>query len=108
MLFRSIAEAVISPLFNGARVFALAKSRLAPSSTLARLEAAAFDFPEAAAIFSKAADAYRIGIYYQTLAGCDRIDAGNLGKFDQRLLKTAFSSIQGFLEFTMSTFVPSV
>ena len=34
-----------------------------------------------------------------------RIEPAQLGKFDQRLLKTAFASIQRLLEFTASTFM---
>ncbi|MBK5292025.1 MAG: hypothetical protein JJE04_10155 [Acidobacteriia bacterium] len=103
-----IADAVVSPIANAARVFAIAKRRLTPANTLARLETALLDFPEGAAILRQAADAFRIGLYYQALAGGDRIDPGKLGKLDQQLLKTAFSSIQRFLEFTVSTFVPAL
>jgi signal-transduction protein with cAMP-binding, CBS, and nucleotidyltransferase domain len=101
-----IGEAVVSPLANAARVFALAKRRLTPASTLARLETAQLNYPDGAAIIRQAADAFRIGLYYQTLAGGARIEPGKIGKFDQLLLKTAFSSIQQFLQFTVSTFIP--
>jgi signal-transduction protein with cAMP-binding, CBS, and nucleotidyltransferase domain len=104
-----ISEAVVSPIVNAARVFALAKRRLDPAGTLERLENAAADFPEGATIFRQSADAFRIGLYYQALAGTgggSRIDPSKLGKFDRVLLKTAFSSIQRFLEFTVSIFVP--
>lgn len=97
-----IAEAVVSPLTDAARVFALAKRRLAPVNTLERLDAAVLDFPEGAAQIREAADAFRIGLYYQALAGGARITPGDLGKFDQLLLKTAFASIQRFLEFTLT------
>jgi CBS domain-containing protein len=101
-----ISDAVVSPIANAARVFAIAKRRLAQANTLARLETALLDFPEGADILREAADAFRIGLYYQTLAGT-RIEPGKLGKFDRLLLKTAFSSIQRFLEFTVSTFIPA-
>ncbi len=103
-----IVEAVIGPLANAARVFAMARRApfCAPVNTLARLEAALLDYPDAAEILDAAMDAFRIGLYYQTLAGDARIEHSQLGKFDQLLLKTAFSSIQRFLEFTISTFVP--
>ena len=101
-----ISDAVVSPIANAARVFAIAKRRLAQANTLARLETALLDFPEGADILREAADAFRIGLYYQTLAGA-RIEPGKLGKFDRLLLKTAFSSIQRFLEFTVSTFIPA-
>ena len=102
-----IGSAAIAPVTDAARVFAIAKGRLAPSNTLARLETAALDFPEGAAILHEASEAFRIALYYQTLAGSSRIDPGTLGKFDQRLLKTAFFSVQNLLEFTASTFIPS-
>jgi CBS domain-containing protein len=101
-----IFDAVVSPIANATRVFAIAKRRLAQANTLARLETALLDFPEGADILREAADAFRIGLYYQTLAGA-RIEPVKLAKFDRLLLKTAFSSIQRFLEFTVSTFIPA-
>ena len=53
-----------------------------------------------------AADAFRVGVYYHTLAGGPNIDCAMLGKFDQKLLKTTFASIERFLEFTVNTMVP--
>ncbi len=103
-----ISDAVVSPIANAARVFAIAKRRLAPANTLARLETALLDYPEGAGILREAADAYRIGLYYRTLAGDSRIEPGKLGKFDHLLLKTAFSSIQRFLEFSVSTFIAAI
>lgn len=106
-----IASTAITPIADAARVFAIAKRRLAPANTLERLAAAELDFPEGATIFPEAAGAFRTALYYQTLAGAleagSRIDPGKLGKFDQLLLKTAFSSIQRLLEFTTSTFIPT-
>lgn len=101
----NIEEAVVNPLTAAARVFALAKRRLSPAGTLERLKAATLDFPEAAAILREAAHAFRIGLYYQALAGSPRIDPGTLGKFDQLLLKAAFSSIQRFLQFIDTKFI---
>ena len=100
-----IGATAISPIGDAARVFALAGRRLAPADTLERLRAAATGFPEAAGILRDASDAFRIALYYQAIAG-GRIQPGDLGKFDQRLLKTAFSSIQRLLEFTASAFIP--
>jgi len=101
----SIDNAVVSPLADAARVFQLARGRLAPANTLKRFEAALLDYPVGTAVISEAADAFRIGLYYQALAGESRIRPGKLGKFDHLLLKTAFSSIQRFLEFIHSAFV---
>jgi len=101
-----IGEAAIAPLSDAARVLALSRRRLTPVGTLERLETAAADFPDGAEAMQLAADAFRIGVYYQTLAGGSRIDCAMLGKFDQKLLKTALVSIERFLEFTVNTLVP--
>ena len=101
-----LESAALAPIADAARVFALAKRRLTPANTMGRLEAAALDYPEGAAVLRDAAEAFRIALYYRTLAGSSRIEPGELGKFDQRLLKTAFSSIQRLLEFTADTFIP--
>jgi signal-transduction protein with cAMP-binding, CBS, and nucleotidyltransferase domain len=101
-----IGQAVVAPLSNAARVFSLSRRRLAPVNTLARLETAIGDFPEGAEALHLAADAFRVGVYYQTLAGGPHIDCAMLGKFDQKLLKTTFASIERFLEFTVNTMVP--
>jgi len=58
-----------------------------------------------APVFREAADAFRVGLYHQTLAASPRIEPSKLGRYDQRLLKTAFSSIQRLLELTASTFI---
>ncbi|MEO8593273.1 MAG: putative nucleotidyltransferase substrate binding domain-containing protein [Candidatus Solibacter sp.] len=101
-----IGDAVVSPIANAARVFALSKRNLGAVNTLARLEEAMAEFPEAADVLRQAADAFRVGVYYRTLAGGPKIDCAMLGKFDQKLLKTAFTSIERFLEFTVNTMVP--
>lgn len=100
-----IAETVTIPIASAARVLALARGRLAPAGTLARLAMAADDEPEHTAIFREAAAAFRIGLYFQARNGGPRIEPGHLEKHDQLLLKTAFSAIQRFLEFTVSRFV---
>lgn len=103
-----IDASVISPIASAARVFALSARRLRPAGTLARLEAASRDFPDGAAVLAEAADAFRVGLYYQARA----TDGGNihpstLAKFDQLLFKAAFASIQRLLEFTVATFAPA-
>ncbi len=102
-----IASGATAPIADAARVFAVAKQRFGSANTLERLAAAALDFPDGASIFGEAAVAFRTALYYQTRAAGSRIDPGRLGKFDQLLLKTAFSSIQRLLEFTTSTFIPT-
>jgi hypothetical protein len=85
------------------RVFAIAK-RLAQASTLAPGNRAA-RFPGGCGHPARS----RGRIPHRTLLsdpGRHRIEPSKLGKFDRLLLKTAFSSIQRFLEFTVSTFIP--
>lgn len=100
-----VETAAIAPIADAARVFAIAGRRMNSANTLERLQTAALDFPEGEAIFRDATEAFRVAHYYRRLAGRAAIAAPQLGKFDQRLLKTAFSSIQRLLEFTASTFV---
>jgi len=57
-----------------------------------------------AALFEEAAAAFRAGLYFEALAGQSLIDPGLLGRYDQRVLKTAFASVQRLLEFTTATF----
>jgi CBS domain-containing protein len=100
-----IGATAITPITDAARVFAIAGGHLTPSNTLHRLQMAEVDFADRAAIFADAAEAFRIAQYYRSLVGSATIAPWQLGKFDQRLLKTAFSSIQRLLEFTASTFI---
>jgi CBS domain-containing protein len=100
-----IDRVAVSPIADAARVHAIAGRRLAPANTLERLHSAALDCPEGADILRGAADAFRIALYYRAVAG-PRIQPGKLRKFDQRLLKTAFSAIHRLLEFTALRFVP--
>lgn len=100
-----VTETALRPAADAARVFALGRGRLTLTNTLDRLAAAVSDFPAQARIFAEAAEAYRIALYHQTLADGPRIDPTRLGRYDSRLLKTAFSSIQRLLELTRDTFV---
>jgi len=99
-----LAEFVVNPISDAARVFVLGK-RGAPINTLERLEAASTDSPQNAAVFRDAADAFRIALYHQTVAGTPLLAPSALGKLDQRVLKTAFRSILRLLELTASTFL---
>ncbi len=101
----NIVDAIITPSADAARVFAISKGRFIPAKTLARFGSAVRDFPQGASILTEGAAAYRIGMYYWTLAGTDKISPAKLSKFDQLLLKTALTSIQNLLEFTHSTFI---
>jgi CBS domain-containing protein len=101
-----LAKFVINPISDAARVFVLGKGGV-PINTLERLEAAAIDSPENAAVFKDAAEAFRIGLYQQAVAGTSLITPSALGKLDQRVMKTSFSSILALLELAASTFVAS-
>ena len=100
----NLAEFVVHPISDAARVFVLGKGGI-PINTFERLEAAALDNPGNAAVFQDAADAFRIGLYHQAVAGTPLIAPSALGKVDQRVMKTAFSSILRLLELAASTFV---
>jgi CBS domain-containing protein len=100
-----IISAAVAPLSDAARVFAIAKGHVKIANTLERLEMASRDFPQHAPIFREAGDAFRIALYYRALAGNSRIDPGKLSRFDQVLLKTAFSAIHRLIELTSATFV---
>jgi CBS domain-containing protein len=99
-----IHSSVISPIVDAARVYALARRRLSMANTLDRLAEAASDYPESASVLNEAADAFRIALYYEAVAGV-RIRPRRLGKVDQRILKTAFSATHRFLEATASRFI---
>jgi signal-transduction protein with cAMP-binding, CBS, and nucleotidyltransferase domain len=93
-----LAATALHPISDAARVFALADGH-PQVGTLERL-AAAGDNP----VFHDAAEAYRIALYQQALAGSNRIDPSKLERLDQRLLKTAFSSVLRLLEHTTRRF----
>ncbi len=103
-----VGETVVLPLANAVRVYALARGRLEVAGTLERLDAAMMDFPDGAEVLREAAEAFRVGLYYAALEGGGRIEPGKLGKFEQRVLKTAFASMQRFLEYTDATFAGAV
>jgi CBS domain-containing protein len=99
-----LAEYIVNPISDAARVFVLGRQG-APINTLDRLETASQDAPENASIFRGAADAFRIALYHQSMAGTPCIAVSALGKLDQRVMKTAFSAILRLLELTASKFL---
>jgi CBS domain-containing protein len=100
-----LARTALWPISDAARVFALAAG-LPDVSTLERLARAAgiSDSPD---VFRDAAEAYRIALYHQALAGSSRLEPARLARLDQRLLKTAFQSVLRLLETTMRMYVVS-
>ena len=102
-----LASSALEPISDAARVFALGHGSLSIASTLERLEATAAWLPQHARILFAAAEAFRIALYHQSMAGIPVIRPASLSKYDQRLLKTAFSSILNLLELTQATFIPT-
>jgi signal-transduction protein with cAMP-binding, CBS, and nucleotidyltransferase domain len=100
-----IESVVLQPIADAARVFALSSGQMEKAGTLERLTRAVLDYPEAADIVMEAADAFRIGLYHRTISGGRRIHPAKLGKLDQMLLKTAFTSVHRVMQFTVNRFV---
>ena len=98
-----LAEFVVNPISDAARVLVLGKAG-APVRTLERLETAAMGDAANAAVYKDAADAFRFALYQQAVAGTQLIEPSALGRLDQRVMKTAFSSILRLLELTASRF----
>jgi signal-transduction protein with cAMP-binding, CBS, and nucleotidyltransferase domain len=94
----------ILPVADAARVFDISGGRVPLNTTLERLAAAALHAPGHASMFREAAEAFRIALYFEALSADPAIDPAELGRYDQRLLKTAFASIQRLLEFTIANF----
>ena len=98
-----LRKTVIDPIADAARATVLGFGG-GQVGTIDRLGAAALRYPVEAALFEEAAAAFRAGLYFEALAGQSLIDPGLLGRYDQRVLKTAFASVQRLLEFTTATF----
>jgi len=96
----------LRPIIDAARVFCLAAGDLDAKSTLERLDVAATMTPDAANVFHEAAGAFRVASCYAATATMNNpsrgplIDPSELTKYDQRLLKTAFQSIEKLIEYT--------
>jgi CBS domain-containing protein len=98
----------LCPIIDAARVYSLAAGTLDAKSTLERLDLAEATVPEAESVFHEAAAAFRVASYYAAVAALDGssrnplIEPSQLTKYDQRLLKTSFESVQKLIEFTSS------
>jgi CBS domain-containing protein len=105
-----VETTALDPIADAARVFALATQNLEITNTLERLHCAADAMPESRVIFQEAAQAFRVAAYQQALAGFRGegksavIRPSALGKYDQRMLKAAFDSIQRLLELSSKIF----
>ena len=103
-----IDTTALSPIADAARVFALGGGRTGSPNTLFRLEGAAHDYPQHAAVFHDAGEAFRTAIYFRALAGSPEIHARTLQKTEQLILKRALSSIHRLLEVTQAVFFPGL
>jgi CBS domain-containing protein len=99
----NLRKTVIDPIADVARAFALGPGD-GRAGTIARLAGAAARHPAESAIFEEAAAAFRAALYFEAIAGQSLIDPATLGRHDQRVLKTAFASVQRLLEFTIQVF----
>ena len=105
-----VEATALDPIADAARVFTLATQNLEVTNTLERLHCAADAIPASRAIFQEAAQAFRVAAYHQALAGfrgegkSALIRPSTLGRYDQRMLKAAFDSIQRLLELSSKIF----
>ncbi|MCW5962580.1 MAG: cyclic nucleotide-binding domain-containing protein [Bryobacterales bacterium] len=114
-----VDEVLLTPIAQAARVFALAGENVDAActgpeprssfggfyaaNTQRRLLSAASRFPEGDSVLRQAAEAFRLGLFYQAISGGSLIRPSQLEKFEQLLLKTAFDSVRKLLEFTGAT-----
>jgi CBS domain-containing protein len=98
-----LRSTILHPIIDAARAFSLGLGGEHPS-TIERLAAAVVQHPAQSAIFEEAGAAFRAALYFEALAGQSSIDPSLLGRYDQRVLKTAFASVQRLLEFTTTAF----
>ena len=103
-----VETTALGPITDAARVFALAAGDLHVTNTLARLEQAAISLPAHSAVLREAAQAFRVATHQQAIASFGGegtiIRPSILGRYDQRLLKTAFDAIQRLLELSSTVF----
>lgn len=100
-----LEASALTPIISAARVFAVAATQLAVSSTLERLQHAAKQYPEERATFAAAADAYRICTYLCARYGMSQIETSRLTHWDRRQLKSAFTAISSLLVLTSKVFL---
>jgi CBS domain-containing protein len=102
-----VETTALGPIADAARVFSLAAGDLETTNTLARLQQAATAMPDHASVLQEAAQAFRVAAYQQAIAafaGESLIRPALLGRYDQRLLKSAFDAIQRLLEVSSGVF----
>ncbi|MBX3277664.1 MAG: cyclic nucleotide-binding domain-containing protein [Acidobacteria bacterium] len=103
-----VERAALGPIVDAARVLALAQRNAKAVNSVQRLQAAASAMPQYASILNDAADGWRILAYHDASARNQKQDAGaviypsRLGRFEQRMLKSAFDAVRRLLELTTS------
>jgi CBS domain-containing protein len=108
-----LEASALDPVADAARVAALAGRRPSGPNTLRRLEAAAAAAPQFLSIFDDAAEGFRILAYHDAVARRARPDdplvtPARLGRFEQRMLKSAFDMARRFLDLTYTLHNPGV
>ena len=105
-----LEKTALNPIVDAARVFSLAGDEISDPNTSRRLESAARAQPLHASIFNDAADGLRIASYQHAIAQLKEhsdgvlIEPPPLGRFEQRLLKTAFDAVRRLLELSTATY----
>jgi CBS domain-containing protein len=100
----------LEPLADTARVFALGAPGPDPLNTSSRFLQVARRLPAHRALFEDAAEAARVALYHQALAGFRHGDNGQfirpeeLSKIDQEILKGVFRALEQMIEFTARNF----
>jgi CBS domain-containing protein len=105
-----LTRTLLDPLADVGRVFALARHPLAEAATTRRMERAAQSVRSRGALFSAAADAFRIGLYHRTGNAIREQSEGSLvrpaslSRYDQQVLKGCFRTVLDLLELTSANF----
>lgn len=100
----------LDPLVQVARLFSLAEGAVHVTATSQRFLAAAARFPEHARLLEDGAEACRVMLYHQALAGLRHRSDGQyirpneLSKADQEIIKSVFRTVGELLEFTAGHF----
>ena len=105
-----LTRTLLDPLADVGRVFALARHPLAEAATTRRLECEAQSVRSRGALFSAAADAFRIGLYHRTgnairdQSEGSLVRPASLSRYDQQVLKGCFRTVLDLLELTWANF----
>jgi len=103
-----IENTVLNPITDASRVLAFSNRDMSTTNTVERLERLVQALPVHTAIFSQAADAWRIACYHQVRTRFRNsgkgpevaypLELARLTRLEERLLKTAFDSTRNFVK----------